>query len=187
MSIRRGLGMLVLLSAVGCATREDLADEAFERGNAAHDQKDYDRAIAEYTESIRLDPEASGAFIARGNSYSDKGDYIKAIADYEEAIRLSPDDADGYSSLAWLLATCRDAGLRDGKRAVELATTACELSDWKDANDLENLAASYAECRQFEEAVKWQSKAVDSGVGLDNIKESLKRLELFKAGKPYRE
>jgi tetratricopeptide (TPR) repeat protein len=187
MSIRRGLGMLLLLSALGCKSNEELADEAFDRGNAAQDQNDYDKAIAEYTESIRLDPDASGAYVARGISYADKGEFTKAIADYTEAIRLSPDDPDAYSNFAWMLATCRDDTIRDGTKAVELATRACELSKWKDGNDIENLAASYAECGQFEQAVNWQTKAIDAGVDVDQIKDSLKRLELFKTGKPYRE
>ena len=54
----------------------------------AHGQKgEYDQAIADYTEAIRLDPKYAGR-IATGARLSEKGEYDKAIADYTEAIRL---------------------------------------------------------------------------------------------------
>jgi tetratricopeptide (TPR) repeat protein len=187
MGIRRGLGLLVLLLAVGCSSREERSDEALDRGMAAADRKDYDTAIAEFTEAIRLDPQSDAAYHNRANAYADKHEYAKAVADYNEAIRLAPDDPESLTSLAWLLATCPDAGLRDGKRAVELATRACRLSGWKDANDLENLAAGYAEAGQFDQAVKWQTKAIAVGTGLDDPDEADRRLDLYKAGKPYRD
>jgi tetratricopeptide (TPR) repeat protein len=186
MAILRGVGLLVLLlPALGCSSREQRSEEAFDRGNAAADRKDYDTAIAEFTEAIRLDPQAEGAYHNRANAYADKGEYARAIADYNEAIRLAPDEPASYTGLAWLLATCPDAHVRDGKRAVELATRACRQSGWKDANDLENLAAGYAECGQFDQAVKWQTKAIAVGTNLEDPDEADRRLDLYKAGKPY--
>jgi tetratricopeptide (TPR) repeat protein len=188
MSARRGLGLLgltLVLPTLGCSSRENRTAEAFDRGNAALDQHDYDTAIAEFTEVIRLDPTADAAYHNRANAYADKKEYAKAVADYEQAIRLAPDDPTGHTDLAWLLATCPDAEVRDGKRAVELATRACQLSGWRDANDLENLAAGYAECGQFDKAVRWQTEALNLGAGLQDENESEQLLELYKAGKPY--
>jgi tetratricopeptide (TPR) repeat protein len=54
---------------------------------------DYDKAIADYTEAIRLDPKLKEAYEKRAALYKEhKGDYGKAIADYTEVIRLDPDD-----------------------------------------------------------------------------------------------
>jgi Tfp pilus assembly protein PilF len=186
-ALRCLLVLALLLPALGCLSRESQADEAIERGNAALDQHDYDTAVAEFTEAIRLDPQSDAAYHNRAHAYASKKEYAKAIPDYNEAIRLAPEDPDSYTNLAWLLATCPDDKLRDGKRAVELATRACDLTRWCDANDIENLAAGYAECGQFDEAVKWQAKALDVTTGLLNREESRQRLELYKTRKPFRE
>ena len=188
MGIVRGVSLLLaLLSMLGCSSREERSDAAFDRGYAAMERKDYDKAIAEFTEAIRLDPQYDAAYHNRGHVYAERKDYAKAIADFNEAIRLNPQDPTTNTSLAWILATCPNAELRNGKRAVRLATRACELTDWEDANDLENLAAAYAECGQFDEAVKWQTKAVELGTGLQDPGEARQRIDLYKAGKPYHE
>ena len=55
-----------------------------------------DRAIADYSEVIQIQPDFAGAYNNRGNAYGEKGELDRAIADYSEAIRLQPDDADAY-------------------------------------------------------------------------------------------
>jgi len=60
-----------------------------DRGNRYFDKGDLDRAMADYNEAIRLDPNAH-AFNGRGNTYRAKGDLDRAMADYNEAIRLDP-------------------------------------------------------------------------------------------------
>src|SRR4029077_14037182 len=67
------------------------------RGNAYHDKGDMDRAIADYTEAIRLDPKNVNAYGHRGVTYRDKGDLDLAIADFTEVIRLVPKGAHGYA------------------------------------------------------------------------------------------
>ena len=51
---------------------------------------DHDKAIADFTEAIRLNPKDAEAYYSRGGAYGEKGDYDKAIADFTEAIRLNP-------------------------------------------------------------------------------------------------
>jgi tetratricopeptide (TPR) repeat protein len=66
------------------------------RGHAADQKGDHDRALTHYTEAVRLNPKDAMVYSARGFAYAFKGDLDKAIADYTEAIRLDPKDAQAY-------------------------------------------------------------------------------------------
>ena len=56
------------------------------QGNTDSKAGNYDRAIADYNEAIRLDSKSTLAFIGRGDAYTNKGDHDRALADYNEAI-----------------------------------------------------------------------------------------------------
>jgi len=89
----------------------------------------------------RLESDFGDAYDARGAAEERKSEYVKAIADYNEAIRLYPTYALSYNNLAWLLAVCPDADVRNGAKAVEYAKRACMLSKWKLPIILDTLAA----------------------------------------------
>ena len=162
----------------------NFADAYTGRGAAYENLKQYDRAIKDYTEAIRIAPGVALIHANRASSYDKLGRHREAISDYEEALRLDPRDDDTLDAYAWLLATVADRALRDGKRAVELARQACELTQWKDANHLDTLAAAYARSGDFASAVKWQTKALEDP-GFRKFKEAQERLALYRAGKPY--
>ncbi len=156
------------------------------RGAAWHDKKEYDKAIADYTEAIRLDPKYAIAYNNRGQTWDKKKEYQKALADYEKAAEINPNDVDALNGLAWRYATCPDASIRDGKKAIEFAKKAVKLSD--SGNGRDTLAAAYAEAGDFELAVSEQRKALeDKSLSKDSRKEMEARLELYKAKKPYRD
>jgi tetratricopeptide (TPR) repeat protein len=73
-----------------------MAAEAFDKGNKAYEQKDYNAAIIHYNETIRLDPNYASAYHNRGYTKYALNDLKSAIDDYNEAIRLGPNDADTY-------------------------------------------------------------------------------------------
>jgi len=145
---------------------------------------EYDKAIADYDEVIRLDPKDVFAYIYRGCAYERKGDYDKAIADYDEAIRLDPKYALPYNSFAWLLGTCPQVSFRDGKKAINYAIKAWELS--KDPAFLDTLAAAYAEAGDFKQAIKWETKFLETpNLSEKNTTGGKSRLALYQAHKPY--
>ncbi|MDJ0448328.1 tetratricopeptide repeat protein [Methylocystis sp. JR02] len=71
---------------------DDLESAYFHRG-LAYSRSHYDRAIADVTEAIRINPANGPLYSARGNVYKWKGDYARAIADFSEAIRVAPEEA----------------------------------------------------------------------------------------------
>jgi tetratricopeptide (TPR) repeat protein len=66
------------------------AKDVFERGEAYRLAKEYDRAIAEYNEAIRLNPVNAEVWGSRGQAYLLKEQYDRAIIDLSEAISLDP-------------------------------------------------------------------------------------------------
>ena len=75
---------------------EELAKIYANRGTEYKNKGDLDRAIADYSEAIRLDPKYVDAYDNRGDAWEVKGDLDRAIADYNEAIRLNPKYASSY-------------------------------------------------------------------------------------------
>src|SRR5260221_235589 len=67
------------------------------RGRRYGEKGEHDKAIADFTEAIRLDPTVADTCSGRGWCYAWTGADDKAIADFTEAIRLDPTVADTYS------------------------------------------------------------------------------------------
>ncbi len=117
------------------------------------------------------------------------GHWEKAAEVYERILKSNPADSGVLNNYAWLLATCPDDARRDGKRALETALSACEITFYAEAHILSTLAAAYAEVGDFEKAREWARKAVELGEkekheSLDNLKAELASYE---EDKPWRE
>lgn len=130
----------------------------------------------------------------RGDARLSIGKHVEAIADFEKAIELVPAEEKESRSgllnnLAWVLATSPKDEIRNGKRSVELGTEACELTEFKEAHILSTLAAGYAEIGNFEEAIKWSTKAVELGSQekAEQLDQLRKELESYQQNKPWRE
>jgi tetratricopeptide (TPR) repeat protein len=144
------------------------------------------KAIEVFSDLLQAEPEHSVALRGRGDAYLNIGKHAEALADYEKALKLEPRDYGLLNNLAWLLATSPDEKIRDGRRAIELATEACRLTEYQLPHILSTLAAAYAETGDFDSAVKWSSKAVEMNDPRHG-EELKKELESFKARKPWRE
>lgn len=148
--------------------------------------KQVEQAIETFGEVIAKDPKQSFGLQARADAYLTLGKHAEAIADYNQALEIAPDDNGVLNNLAWVLATSPHDELRDSKRALELATKACEVTEYKQAHILSTLAAAYAESGDFAKAVEWSKKAVE--IADPSLHEPLqKELASYEAGKPWRE
>ena len=151
-------------------------------------KKQSSKAILIYTAILKAAPDEWQAWRGRGDAYLNIGKHADAIADYEKALKMQPKDDGILNNFAWVLATSPDAKLRDGPRALKLAKLACELTENKVPHILSTLAAAYAETGDFENAIKWSTKAVELGGKDKESGEALKKeLDTYKAKKPVRE
>ncbi len=66
------------------------------RGKVYYIIGQYQRAIEDCNEAIRLKPDFAAAYYNRGMAYDNLGQYQRAIADYNEVIRLNSDYANAY-------------------------------------------------------------------------------------------
>ncbi len=143
-------------------------------------------AIEVYDKVLAKEPENSDSLRGKADALLSLGKHAEAIGIYEKALELKPDDSGVLNNLAWVLATSPHDEIRDGKRAIELATKACEETDYEAGHILSTLAAAYAETGDFETAKKWSAKAVE--IGREEDKEALqKELRAFEKGIPWRE
>ena len=164
------------------------------------------KAIKLFDEIVRKarDEVQSRVLRNRGDAYLSLGEHQRAIDDYELAIELmdefSGSQSDGMSderekdmksgllnNLSWVLSTSPKDEVRDGERAIELATEAAELTDYKAAFILSTLAAGYAETGDFEAARKWAAKAVELAESDEQRKGLQDELDFYKEDKAWRE
>ena len=64
------------------------------RGDAYRLKKDYDRAVADYNQTIQLDPKDATAYYYRGLAKGSLGDGVGRDADIAKARQLDPNVGD---------------------------------------------------------------------------------------------
>src|SRR5260370_20525996 len=78
------------------------------RGVAYEGLKDYRRAIADYDQSISINPKNGVAYWNLGNAYSALRKIDAAIRDYYQAIAINPNDFNAFNSRGKAYAPKRD-------------------------------------------------------------------------------
>jgi protein O-mannosyl-transferase len=132
--------------------RPDYADAYFNLGSVLFQQGRIDEAIAQWQKALAIRPRDAEAHRNVADALRKQGKLKEAIAQYENALNIAPEDSVVLNNLAWILATCSDASIRDGTRAVTLAVKAVQFSGERNPHSIRTLAAAHAEVGQFAEA-----------------------------------
>ena len=106
----------------GQGTTAALAIAHNNRGNAYTAKGDYDRAIQDFDQSIKLNPTYAKPFNNRGVAYLRKGEYDLAIKALDEAIKLNPNYGGAFANRAgiYLKKNEYDRAARDYDEAIRL-------------------------------------------------------------------
>jgi tetratricopeptide (TPR) repeat protein len=126
--MKKNVFVFVLLTALAVSVYGQTAADFIKSGNDAYNKKDYKKAIADFTEAIRLNPNSAEAYQMRGqatahenNFYPDKATIERIIADFTEVIRLNPNSTAGYFSRA-------------------------QIYEWEAMKDTDKAIADYTQC-----------------------------------------
>jgi serine/threonine protein kinase/tetratricopeptide (TPR) repeat protein len=122
------------------------------RGEAEAEQND--KAIADYTEAIRLKPDYAEAYNERGQTYFKLKQFDKAISDYGDAIRIKPDFAEAYSNRAFTYTRLGqfEKALADCNEAIRIKPDFAEA--------YKNRANPHNSLQQYEDAVNDCNQAI---------------------------
>ena len=149
-----------------------------------------DEAVGHYRKALEIRPRFAKAHHNLADALLAKAQAREALAHYQAALEIRPDFAPTSNRLAWLLATCPDASLRNGAKAVEIARQLDQLAGGNNALFLQTLAAAYAETGKFAEAIAAAQHAQQLAASQNDapLANALRiQLERYQAGSPFRE
>jgi len=174
---------VIELNPTSAAAHGNLADILAVQGKL-------EEAVKEYQRTLALVPNSAQAHFKYGQALQAQRDYAGAKIEYQKALELDPKHVAADLSLAWLLATCPEASLRDGHKAVALTEEARTLGGDASSQMLDVLAAAYAETGRYGEAVETAKHALNLPAIRNNppLAEVIQsRLKLYEVNTPYHE
>ena len=159
-------------------------------GNALLQRGRMDEAIAQYQQALQINSDHAKAHYDFANALVKMGRVDEAMVHFQQALQVNPDYTEALNNLAWLLATCPDAHIRDGVQAVKYAGRACELTHYGVTALVGTLAAAYAEAGRYDDAIATAQKAcaLATAAGEEDLLERNQQLlVLYRARQPYHE
>jgi tetratricopeptide (TPR) repeat protein len=145
-----------------------------------------DEAVGQYKRALEINPNHDQACFNLGNIFMEEEKWGDAITEFDQTLKLNPAKAEAENNLAWILATCPDAALRNGNKAVELASRANQMTDGQNPIVLHTLAAALAEAGRFPDAAQTADRALELAGSNSGLKGQLEQeLELYRVNKPF--
>jgi tetratricopeptide (TPR) repeat protein len=151
-------------------------------------ENNFDQAMKHFARAVQIKPQNFQAYNNMGVVFALEGKVKEAVSCWNRVLKLKSDWVPAINNLAWTKATQDDPNLRNPEEAVQLATRACELTEYSQADCLDTLAAAYAASGRYSQAIETAQKAVPAAEGIGDkklAKEIRERLNLYRAGRPY--
>jgi arylsulfatase A-like enzyme/Tfp pilus assembly protein PilF len=169
---------------------ETAVESSFNLGLLAMRDGKVEAASTYLDRALSLDPVHAEALAALSRLYVKTRRFGDLARILRAAVAANPSDARIATNLALLLASCRDASVRNGSEAVEIAERAASVSGFQSADVAATLAAAYAEAGRFDKAVgaARQALALAEKAGSAELASFLRaQIAEYEAGKPYRD
>lgn len=125
------------------------------RGNVYLDLEQFDKAIDDYNNAIKMDSKYYNSYLNRGIIYRRTGQPEKALADYNTTIRLAPGNFRAYLNRGNIYFDQKQDSLAmaDYRKVLEMAPNSSDVYS--------NMGAIYARGGKFEEALVVFDKAIE--------------------------
>jgi superkiller protein 3 len=155
-------------------------------GNALTRLGQLDGAITEYRQAVMINRGYGNAYYNLANALFLNRRSGEAIEQLQKALDLQPGNAIYQNDLALMLTTAPEKSLRNGPKAVDLATQANRSTGGSNPIILRTLAAAYAEAGDFPRAVETAGTTVSLLQKMSNksaVAEMQRELKLYRAGR----
>jgi tetratricopeptide (TPR) repeat protein len=148
----------------------------------------YADATNQFAQAMQLRPDNIAFRFHLASAFAFQGDTAGETDQYRQILKAAPKSVLALNALAWRLATGTNSTLGDGIEAIPLALRACELTESKEAQFLQTLAAAYARAGLFEEATATAEQAMklaERASETERVASIRNLLEQFRSGTPY--
>src|SRR6184192_4072129 len=133
---------------------ENLAKALLQKGKVAD-------ALIHYQKLLELQPDNIEVHNIVGTVLTQQGRVAEGVEEWEKVLAIQPDNGNSMSNLAWVFATSPDDSLRDGTKAIQLASEALRISGNRIPILFRTLAAAYAESGRFSEAIQTAQQGIE--------------------------
>ena len=150
----------------------------------------FHQAVDDATMALRVKSSFNRSAILRADANIKLGNYDSALRDINQLLSLG-EKGDAYAhalnASAWLRATCPNSRFRNGQLAITEAKKACGLTNYQKPEVLDTLAAAYAETGDFENALRFEEKALSIRDTPAMVQHYRKHLSAYKQHRPWRD
>ena len=173
---------------IAVAIRPDYYDAHLGLGTDLHRVGRLVEAAEHLRRAVTLRPHQARPCKRLAAALSAGGAFEDAMAVLRAGVQRLPGDASIADRLAWLLATCPDATIRDPEAALQLAEAVCRRTAEREPRALATLAAAFGSVGRYAEAVEVATRAgvlALSGERAELAAEIASQLEAYRAGRSW--